>query len=495
MNKRARLSTGVAGLDEILGGGLPEHRMYLIQGRPGTGKTTLALQFLLEGIRLGESGMYVTLSETKEELEGAAHSHDLSLQGLTIYDLASAQASVEPEKHYTMFHPSEVELSDTTKLVLAEIERANPVRIVFDSLSDMRLLAESPLRYRRQILNLKRFFSGRKCTILLLDEQSSDEGGIQMESLVHGVIAIEHNSPGFGAPRRRIRVVKLREVSFMGGYHDLNIEHGGVVIFPRLVANEHQSNTRLKEYPSGIEALDRLTGGGLQRGTTTLLMGPAGSGKSIIATQHVLKAAKDGLKPSYFTFDEVRETLLTRAEGVGMDLRELVRNGQCMLRQIDPAELTPGQFSGLVREAVEKRGSKVIVIDSLNGYYQSMPEEGFLNAHMHELLAYLNQQGVLTILVLTQQGMMGMSMPVPVDLTYLADNVLVLRYFEYAGEVKQAIAMTKKRSGYHERALREFQISSAGIQIGEPLRQFHGVLTGIPTFAGGAADIIKSRES
>src|SRR5579884_2369172 len=392
-----RVPTGVVGLDEITVGGLPPQRMYLLQGSPGTGKTTIGLQFLAEGVRRGEPGMYITLSESEAELRQVAGSHEISVEGIHIHDFG-AENPLDPDKGYTIFHPSEVELGDITKSLYAEFDRVNPSRLVIDSLSDLRLLADSPFRYRRQILDLKRFFTGKGATILLLDEQPSIADKTQIESMVHGVITLEHNAPGYGGARRRLRISKLRGVGFVGGYHDMTIVRGGCVIFPRLIAASFIPDVDVAPFSSGNAALDHLTGGGLDLGTTTLLVGPAGSGKSVVAAHYMLAAAKAGLEPVYFTFDEVRETVLHRASSIGLDLRSAMNSGTCTVRQIDPAELSPGEFAGAVREAVETNHSKLVVIDSLNGFYQSMPEESHLNAHLHELLAYLNQQGVLTIL-------------------------------------------------------------------------------------------------
>jgi circadian clock protein KaiC len=489
MGAADRTVTGVPGFDEITVGGLPAHRMYLVQGSPGTGKTTFGLQFLVEGIRRGESGMYITLSESEAELRQVADGHGLSLNGIHIYDFG-AETPLDPNRGYTIFHPSEVELGDITRSFYSEFERINPARLVFDSLSDLRVLADSPFRYRRQILDMKRFFTSKGATILVLDEGNPNGEGTPIESMVHGVISLEHNAPGYGGPRRRLRITKLRGVGFIGGFHDMSILRGGCVIYPRLIAASHLPDIKVKPFPSGDAGLDRLTGGGLDHGTTTLLVGPAGSGKSIVAAHYAMAAAKRTLHPIYFTFDEVRETVLHRAASVGLDLREQVEAGNCVVRQVDPAELSPGEFAGTVREAVEADGSKLVVIDSLNGYYQAMPEENFLNAHMHELLSYLNQQGVLTILILTQQGVLGANMPVPVDVSYLADAIMLLRYFEFAGEIKQTISLVKKRTGYHERLMREFRISSDGIHIGEPLKQFQGILTGVPVYTGRSEQIM-----
>ncbi|HVG20412.1 MAG TPA: ATPase domain-containing protein [Blastocatellia bacterium] len=477
-------ATGVVGLDKILRGGLPRNRIYLLEGNPGTGKTTLALQFLLEGMRCGEKGLYVTLSETKEELSAVARSHGWSLDGLTIYDLAIPEDGLSDESQYTLYHPSEVELGETTKAVFEEVRRVQPQRVVFDSLSEMRLLARDPLRYRRQILALKQFFIGRQSTVLLLDDHTSQESDRQLESLAHGVLLLEHTSPRYGGPRRQLNVLKLRGVNYVGGYHDFNIETGGMAVFPRLVALDHRAAFERQILSSGLPNLDLLTGGGLQTGTATLIMGPAGTGKSTLASQYSVAAAERDQKAAFFIFDEGTETLLQRCAGLGIDLRRHMKSGSCLIRQIDPAEISTGQFSDMICKSVEDRGVKVVIIDSLNGYFHAMPDENSLIAHMHEVLAYLNQQGILTILIVGQQGLFGSNMPPPVDMSYLADTVLLLRYFESSGHVHKAISVVKKRAGGHENSIRELRLTSNGIEVGKALTDFEGILTGLPRYTG-----------
>lgn len=483
-------ATGVPGLDKILRGGFPRNRLYLIEGSPGTGKTTLALQFLQEGIRQGEKALYITLSETKEELMAVAQSHGWSLHDLPIYDLRVPDNLLPVDGEYTLYHPSEVELGETTKAIFEEIERVNPSRVVFDSLSEMRLLARDSLRYRRQILALKQFFIGRQSTVLLLDDHTSMESDRQLESLVHGAILLKSTVPGYGGNHRHLHILKLRGVNFLGGNHDFKIEVGGVVLFPRLIASNHYTPFVRKTYSSGIANLDTLTGGGLVSGTATLIMGPAGTGKSSIAAQYLYAAAKRGQKTAFFAFDESISILLDRSIGLGINLAEQVDAGLCLIRQIDPAELTPGEFSDLVCKSVEEFGAKVVIIDSLNGYHQAMPEDKFLTAHMHEMLAYLNQQGVLTLLIVAQHGLVGANMTPPVDLSYLADNVLLLRYFESAGRIYKAISVIKKRTGAHEEAIRELRLTSSGIQVGRELTQFQGVLSGIPQYIGKQSELL-----
>ena len=475
-----RSETGIPGLDDILFGGFLPRRLYLVQGAPGTGKTTLAMQYLIQGKKKGESGLFITLSETKEELEASAHSHGWSLEGIEIIELSSDESELDRANQVTMYPSSEVELTETTKKILEAVERMNPSRIVFDSLSEMRLLAQSSLRYRRQILALKQFFIGRKCTVLLLDDGTSDGADLQLQSIAHGVIRLEQLAPLYGAARRRLRIVKVRGTSFRGGYHDFAIVRGGLNVFPRLIASEHRLSFPRERIKSGVTALDTLLGGGPDRGTSTLLMGPAGTGKSTIAVQYAIAAAARGDHAAIFAFDESIATLEARSQALGINFAAGKKNGEINLMQVDPAELSPGEFAHLVREAVEKNGARVIVIDSLNGYMNAMPEEQFLTAQLHELLSYLGRQGVTTLMVVAQHGMLGTNMHSPVDTSYLADSVVLLRHFEYAGKVKKAISVLKKRSGFHEESIRELRFDENGIHLSEPLMQFRGILTGVP---------------
>ena len=483
-----RVSTGIAGLDDVLGGGLPGSRAYLLQGRPGTGKTTLALEYLLEGVRAGEPGLYVTLSETMDEVLQVADSHGWSLDGVHVFDLTSSPESAGAGAPYTFFHPAEVELEEVVKRVFGEAERVKPLRVVIDSLTELRLLSRDPLRYRRQVLAFKQFFSDRHATLLLLTEQPATDADAQVESIVHGVIALDASLPDYGKPRRRLRVAKLRGSKHREGYHDFTIETGGIAIYPRLVAAEHQEKFVPRAFPSGVAALDELIGGGLDAGTATLILGPAGAGKSTLAAQYAVAAARAGKGAALYNFDETRATLLARTSALGIDLAGQLKAGKVAIRQLDPAEISPGEFAWMIRRAVEQEGAALVVIDSINGYYQAMPEERFLAAHLHELLSYLNRQGVATILVMEQFGMLG-RMASPVDVSYLTDAVLLLRYFEAEGEIRQAISAIKRRSGDHERAIREFRIGAEGIEVGHPLKEFRGVLTGHPEYFGGGTSL------
>lgn len=474
-------ATGIAGLDDILFGGLTPYRLYLIEGVPGSGKTTLALQYLLEGTRKGEPVLYVTLSETEEELRVMAQSHGWSTEGVMIRELVPPEETLQPAEQYTMFHPAEVELSETTRTILADVERLKPTRVVFDSLSELRLLAGDPLRYRRQLLALKQFFRGRRCTVLLLDDLTSSGRDLQVQSIAHGVLLLEQLTPEYGSDRRRLRVLKHRGRRFRGGYHDYLIRTGGITVFPRLVAAEHRHRTPEEKFSSGIEALDRLLGGGMERGTSTLIVGAAGTGKSSLAAQFVAAGAQRGERGAMFIFDESLNTLLTRMEGLGVDLRKHYDAGTVTIRQIDPAELTPGEFAHRLRHEVEAKKATSIVIDSLNGYLNAMPGERFLTTHLHEVLMYLGEKNVATMLIGAYQGVIGAQMFTPVDASYLADAVVMLRNYENRGAVHQAISVMKKRGGQHERTIREFSIERGGMHVGEPLRNFRGVLTGVPT--------------
>jgi circadian clock protein KaiC len=488
------VSTGSVGLDDILAGGFDADRVYLLEGRPGTGKTTLALQFLLEGVRAGESCLYVTLSESSRELQGVAARHGWTLAGIDVFELVPPEASLDPEQELTLFHPAEMELSETTQHVLDRVMKIDPRRVVFDSLSEMRLLAQSSLRYRRQILALKNFFAGRRCTVLLLDDLSSHDDDLQLHSIANGVITLEQLALDYGAERRRLRVVKMRGMKYRGGYHDFAIQTGGLAIYPRLVAAEHHRAFLGELTSTGSAELDALLGGGIERGTSLLLIGGAGVGKSSIALTYAIAAAARGELVGVFAFDEGLGTAFARAAGLGMPLQAEVDSGRVRVQQIDPAEMSPGEFAHLVRDSVEHHGVRVVIIDSLNGYMNAMPEERFLVLQMHELLSTLNQLGVVTILILAQHGMMG-PMQTPLDISYLSDAVVMLRYFEAEGRVRRAISVVKKRSGAHEDAIREFRLTAEGVKVGPPLTEFQGILTGVPTYAGGLSPLLPTEES
>lgn len=484
-----RISTGSRGLDHILGGGLDPNRMYLYEGRPGTGKTTIALQFLLEGARRGERVLYISLSETQRELELVAKRHGWTLDGVDIFELVPPETTLDPERTLTVFHPAELELNETTKLVFDRIEKSSPTRIVLDSLSELRLLAQDPLRYRRQVLALKHFFTRRQCTVILLDDLTSHENDLQLHSISHGVVLLEQVAVDYGAERRRLRVMKMRGIQFRGGYHDFTIKKGGLEIHPRLVAAEHHKKFDAEVASSGIVELDKLLGGGLERGTNALLIGGAGVGKSSIALTYAIAAAARGEHAAFFAFDEGRGTVEARAKTLGLPLQSALESGKIRFQQIDPAELSPGEFATVVRRSVDVDGAKIIIIDSLNGYLNAMPDERFLILQMHELLTYLGQQGVLTLLVLAQYGLVG-PMQTPLDISYLSDAVLMLRYFEADGAVRRALSVVKKRSGNHENTIREYRLSSQGIQLGPPLKGFSGILSGTPIYVGGSEPLM-----
>lgn len=480
-----RLLTGIGGLDDVLGGGLPKGHLYLVEGDPGTGKTTLALQFLLRGTEFGERGMYVTLSESKQELQQVARSHGWSTDALTIYEMVPPEEDLGAESQYTVFHPSEVELADTITAIVKQVEAVNPDRIVFDSLSEFRMIARDPLRYRRQILALKRHFAGLNCTVLLLDDRTAEGGAndLQLQSIAHGVIKLQSLERDFGIKRRRMEVHKLRGSRFREGYHDYSIETGGVAVYPRLIASEHIPGFRRQHVESGLKELDELFGGGVETGTSTLLMGPAGCGKSSIALRYAISAAERGDKAIIFTFDESLATLLERGSGLGMDVTKHRKSGLLEVQQIDPAELSPGEFVSRIRRMVDEENLKVLVIDSLNGFLNAMPTEQFLSMQLHELLSYLGQQGVATFLTMAQHGFFGVTES-PIDVSYLADAVLLFRYFERSGAVRQALSVVKKRSGPHERTIRELIFGDGEIRVGAALHEFEGVLTGNPRFIG-----------
>ncbi|MBN9219331.1 MAG: AAA family ATPase [Mesorhizobium sp.] len=485
--------TGVDGLDYVLRGGFAKYRSHLIEGRPGSGKTTLGLQFLVEGARRREKCLYITLSESKRELQSVAHRHGLALDGIDILELVPPELSLDPSQLQTLVHSSDLELGETVQSVLGEIARLKPDRVVFDSLSEIRLLSQGSLRYRRQVLALKSFFLLNNATVLLLDDLTAEHDDLNLHSISHGVIRMEQLAPVYGGERRRLRVVKMRGVEIRGGFHDFVIRPGGVTVFPRLVAADHEMGEHGDPALSG-SPVDTLLGGGLARGTSTLLIGPSGVGKSTIASTFCHTALKSGEGALVLLFDETKRIFLTRAKGLGIDLNPFVDNGLLLLEKVEPAELSPGELSSRIQSAVEGAGARIVVIDSLTGYLNAMSEEQHLILQMHEILTYLNQKGVVTILLLANHGLLG-QMAASVDMTYLCDSVMLLRFFENAGRLRRAISVTKKRVGPHEDTIREFRITGTGLAVGEPLEQFRGILTGVPSFEGKRNELLPDESS
>lgn len=489
-----RISSGNQGLDRVLKGGLPPNRLYLVEGAPGSGKTTLALQFLLDGKAQGERGLYITLSETSEELAAVASSHGLELDGIDLFELSSADEVLGGGREQSILHPWELELGGTIRLIQAEVERVQPSRVVFDSLSEMRLLAQDPLRYRRQVLALKQFFAGRNTTVILVDDLTGNGGerDAHLHSLCHGVITLERLTLDFGAARRRLQVQKLRGVDFVAGYHDFNIKKGGLDVYPRLIALDHHTPFEGEPTPSGVDELDALLGGGPLRGTSTLLTGPAGSGKTNIALQFVCAACARGERAVIYEFDERIGTLLVRARAMGLEVERYMSEGLLEIVQIDPAEIAPGEFSWNILRAVEDRQVRMVVFDSLAGYLAAMPQEQQLLLQMHELLSYLSQQGVVTLLINPQSGLLG-TMTSNLNISYIADAVLLLRFFEANGRIRKAISVIKNRGGEHEDSIRELRVDSQGVRVGAVLDGFKGVMTGTPEYIGADAALMEDR--
>jgi circadian clock protein KaiC len=480
----AKAATGVPGLDDILAGGLATGHLFLLEGNPGTGKTTVALRFLMEGEARGEATLYITLSETEAELRAGAASHGWAIgPGVTVFELVPPESLLDAEQQQSLLYSSDLELGEATKQIFEVFERVRPTRVVLDSLSEIRLLAQSSLRYRRQILALKHYFVRFGATVLLLDDLTSETLDKTVHSVVHGVIRLEELAPLYGAERRRMRVLKYRGQKFRGGYHDFAIRTGGVVVFPRLVAAEHRGSFDRRPIASGLAPLDALLGGGVEQGSSTLVLGPAGTGKSIFALQFVAAAVARGEHAAVFVFDEELGLLFRRSLALGFDLAAMQASGLLHIEQVDAAELSPGEFTDRVRESVTQSGVRTVVIDSLNGYQAAMPEENALILHIHELLQYLNRQGATTFLTVAQHGLVG-DMKSPVDITYLADTVILLRYFEALGRVRRAVSVIKKRTGAHEDTIREYRVGRRGLNLGEPLDQFQGVLRGVPQFVG-----------
>ena len=486
--------TGIAGLDEVLCGGLSRGHVFLIEGEPGAGKTTVGLQFLLEGARRGETTLYITLSESDGELREGAASHGWSLDDLAIFEVVPPESVLDTDQQQSLLYSSDLELGETTKQIFDAVARVKPSRVVIDSLSEIRLLAQSSLRYRRQILAIKHYFARHNATVIMLDDLTSEEGDKTVHSVVHGVIRLEELAPNYGAERRRLRVLKYRGQHYRGGYHDFTIATGGVNVFPRLVASEHRTRFERRKLSTDNAALDALLGGGSDTGSSTLVLGPAGTGKSLIAIEFAMAAIARGEKAALFVFDEELGLLLTRMKSLGIDLAAASAAGQLAIQQIDAAEMSPGEFAHRVRTTVDGQSIKTVIIDSLNGYQAAMPQENQLVLHMHELLQYLNRQGATTFMTVAQHGLVG-HMEAPLDVTYLADTVILLRYFEAVGQVRRAISVIKKRTGMHELTIREFSIGRKGLQLGEPLDKFHGVLSGVPSYSGAGSPLLGPKVS
>jgi circadian clock protein KaiC len=485
----ADASTGTRGLDDILAGGLARDRVYLLEGSPGTGKTTAAITFLRAGAEQGEKTLYITLSETEEELRDGARAHGWDMDGIEVFELVPPESLLDEQQQQSLLYSSDLELGETTRMIFEAVERVKPRRLVIDSLSEIRLLAQSSLRYRRQVLALKHYFAKHGATVLMLDDLTTESLDKTVHSVAHGVVRLEELAPEYGAERRRVRVIKYRGRKFRGGYHDFTIRTGGLEVYPRLISAEHKTDFDRAPLPSNIAGLDGILGGGVERGSSCLILGPAGTGKSLVSLYFILSAIQRGEKAALFAFDEELGLLIDRTKAFGIDLEALRKSGSLLLQQVDAAELSPGEFTAHVRDCVDNAGIKTVVIDSLNGYQAAMPEENFLILHIHELLQYLNRQGATTFLTVAQHGLVG-EMKAPVDVTYLADTVILLRYFEAFGEVRRAMSVIKKRSGRHEKTIREFDIGDQGLTVGQPLNNFHGVLRGVPNFVGQGSGLM-----
>ncbi len=488
-----RAATGVAGLDDILGGGLARNRLHLLEGSPGTGKTTIALQFLLAGAEAGEAGMYISLAETEQELRDGARSHGWTIgPKVEVFELVPPESVLDPEQHQSLLYSSDLELGETVKRIFDAIERLKPKRIVIDSLSEIRLLAQGSLRYRRQVLALKHYFAQNNSTVIMLDDLTTEGMDRAVHSIAHSVIHLDQLAPVYGGERRRLRVVKCRGQNFRSGYHDFIIRTGGIDVFPRLVAAQHRTGFAGKLLQSGIPEIDHLLGGGVSTGSSTVLVGPAGTGKSLLSLHYLAAAVGRGERGALFVFDEELGLLISRAKGLGIDLEAMQDSKKLVIEQMDAAELSPGEFSHRVRDSVDRQHIRTVVIDSLNGYQASMPEEQYVILHLHELLQYLNRQGTATFLTVAQHGMIGSDMKQTIDVTYLANSVIMLRYFEALGRVRRAISVVKKRTGPHEDTIREFRITGRGIEVGPALEEFQGVLRGVPTYVGGTGPLMRS---
>ncbi len=487
-----RLSTGIPGLDDILHGGLPEGHLYLVEGNPGSGKTTFGLQFLLAGVAAGEPTLCVTLAESRAELEQVSASHGFDISKLEVFEVAPPELAANAFEQYTVFHPSEVESADVMQSILDCVSKVKPSRIVIDSMSELRMLARDPLRYRRQIMTLKQFFLGLKTTVLLLDDRSGESSDTQLQSIAHGVLRMETLERDFGVVRRQLEVRKMRATAYREGFHDYIIREGGLTVFPRLISAEHRNQkVDRRQLSSGIDQLDCLMGGGLSRGTSCLFMGPAGCGKSTLSTRFLVSAAERGERGVLFAFDELPESILARSQGLGIPLESHIKKGTISIQQLDPAQISPGEFVGRIRTEVEQKDCRIISIDSVNGLFNAMQQEHSTIIQLHQLVAYLNQSGVLSIMILAQYGLMGSNMQAPVDVSYLADDVLLFRYFEARGAIRQAISVVKRRSGPHERTIRELVIAENRISVGGPLTEFEGILSGTPHFVGGQKNLLQ----
>jgi circadian clock protein KaiC len=474
----------------LLHGGLPRNRVYLVMGDPGTGKTTFGIQFLLEGVRNGEQALYITLAETKAELLGIAQSHGFDLSRIAIHEVSVAAEQDRPEQDYTALLPAEIELGESLDKIVETIEKVKPRRVVIDSLTEIRLLAREAVRYRRQIIALKNFLMKCSCTVLFIDDPAGRGPDGQLLTICHGAISFERMAPEYGPERRRMQILKMRGVEFYGGYHDYNIRKGGLVIWPRLIAAEHQREYHHDPVPSGVPELDSIFGGGPDRGTTLLAVGAAGVGKSSLCQQYCMAASQRGEYFAWFSFDERLDTVYKRGRAMGLDFGGLVEAGRCSVEQVDPAALSPGEFIQRVRRQVERFNARIVVLDSLNGYLNAMPGERYLTIQMHELLTYLARMGVLSMIVVAQHGLVGAQLDPPIDMSYLADCVAYLRYFEHAGEVRRALSVVKKRGARHEMTIRELTITGSGVRVGQPLRQFQGVLAGEPRYIGETTPLL-----
>jgi circadian clock protein KaiC len=488
------VQTGVPGLDDVLLGGLPGPHVYLIEGTPGTGKTTLAMQFAVEAARTGERVLYIALSETAAELSAVAAAHGWDLNSISILEVRPVESSIQPEEEYTVFHSDEVEMVQTVQMILDRVNQEQATRVVLDSLAELRLLSRDTIRYRRQILALKQYFTEKRVTLLLLDDRTAEALDRQVHSLVHGVISLERLSREYGVNRRRLEIIKLRGANYMEGFHDYIIRRDGMIVFPRLVSAQNAEPLPRGVVSSNIKGLDDLLGGGLDRGSATLVLGSSGSGKTTMSLKYAVAAIGRAEPVAIYTFDEGVSSLVTRADALGMNLTEQIRQKKVTVRQVNPAELSPGDFAYQVRQSVERDKAQIVIIDSLNGYMTAMPQEQYLSLQMHELLNYLNERGVVTILILAQQGLIG-SMQTSIDLSYLADNIILLRFFEALGRVRRAISVVKKRNSDHEQTIREFTIGLPdAVSIGRPLSDFQGVLSGLPQFVGDPASLSKAVE-